>query len=169
MDCGFNGFLDKPLKLDTFNKILPPYRQPETLSTTAIYLTCHDPKSSPSLLLILRCALTLSMPASQAQELSSRLEELVVTAQKRDESLLEVPIAIDVIGQDFIENSGAQGLSDLEYAVPSVNFGRGERKTRGEITIRGVGDFSATLAPTPELPCTLMTCRWRDHPLSNRV
>ncbi len=92
----------------------------------------------------------LSLPAFAASEPkiqlnAPQLEEVIVTAQKRDESLMSVPIAIDVIGQTFIEGSGAVGLSEIEAALPSVNFGRGGRKTRGEITIRGVGDFARNI------------------------
>ncbi len=73
-------------------------------------------------------------------------EEIVVTsAQKRSENINDVPIAMDVISSEFIESVGASGLSELEFVVPSVNFGRGGRKTRGEIAIRGIGDFSRNI------------------------
>ena len=74
-----------------------------------------------------------------------RLEEVIVTAQKRNESLSDVPIAIDVVAGEFIESANVIGLSQLEYAIPSVNFGAGGRKTRGEIAIRGVGDYSRNI------------------------
>lgn len=94
--------------------------------------------------------LLVSLPAFAASEIqpqlnAPRLEEVIVSAQKRDESLMSVPIAMDVIGQDFLEGSGAVGLSEIEAALPSVNFGRGGRKTRGEIAIRGVGDFARNI------------------------
>jgi len=90
------------------------------------------------------CTTLLASTPSIAQE-APRLEELIVTAQMRDENLNEVPISISVLGKEVIESSAATGLSQLEYAVPSINFGRGGRKSRGEIAIRGVGDFSRNI------------------------
>lgn len=73
------------------------------------------------------------------------IEEVFVTAQKRDENLLSVPISINVIQGDYIGKSGAFGLSELETSIPSINFGRGGRRTRGEIAIRGVGGFARNI------------------------
>ncbi len=74
-----------------------------------------------------------------------RLEEVIVTAQKRSENVLQVPIAIEVLDGRAVQEAGMVGLSQIEASVPSVNFGRGERKTRGEITIRGVGDYARNI------------------------
>lgn len=82
---------------------------------------------------------------SSDQTAEIQIEEVIVTAQRRDENLLSVPIAISVIDGKFIENNGAFGLSELESAIPSLNFGRGGRKTRGEIAIRGVGGFARNI------------------------
>lgn len=71
-----------------------------------------------------------------------RIEEVFVSAQMRTENLQSVPIAIDVYDEAFIENSGAKTLTELESSIPSLNFGQGGRSTRGEITIRGIGDYS---------------------------
>jgi len=76
---------------------------------------------------------------------SNRFEELLVTAQKRSENSQQVPIAIEVLDGQLIQRTGALDLNQVELVVPSLNFGRGERKTRGEITIRGVGDFSRNI------------------------
>ena len=74
-----------------------------------------------------------------------RLEQTIVTAQKREENLLEVPISINVVNHHQIANSNNEVLQQLEGLLTSVNFGRGDRKTRGEITIRGVGGFSRNI------------------------
>ncbi len=70
------------------------------------------------------------------------IEEIVVTAQKRSQNLQEVPVAITAFSEEMIERSGGNSLADMEFAAPSLNFGRGSRRTRGEINIRGVGSFS---------------------------
>lgn len=73
------------------------------------------------------------------------LEEVWVYAQKRNENLFDVPIAIQVIDREYIKNSGATGISELDAVMPSVNFGRSSRKIRGEVAIRGVGDYSRNI------------------------
>src|SRR5438874_6058195 len=49
-----------------------------------------------------------------------RLEEVVVTARRRSESLQQVPIAIAAIEQDTLERYGVQTLSDLQLLAPSA-------------------------------------------------
>lgn len=41
------------------------------------------------------------------------LEEIVVTARKREESLQEIPLAISVFSADDIDRSGFKGLEEL--------------------------------------------------------
>lgn len=89
--------------------------------------------------------LLLASPFTTAEDNEKHIEEVFVTAQKRDENLMSVPVAVDVISGKFIASTGAFGLSELEMAIPSVNFGRGGRKTRGEISIRGVGGFARNI------------------------
>jgi iron complex outermembrane recepter protein len=84
-----------------------------------------------------------------AQETSSTpapaIEEVVVTAQMREENIQTVPIAIGVYNNRFLANIGASSLTDTEYAIPNINFGSGGRNTRGEISIRGVGAYSRNI------------------------
>ena len=84
----------------------------------------------------------LSVPTAFAEESEAVIEEIVVTAQKRSENLQDVPIAITALSETTIERIGGNSLADIEQAAPSLNFGRGSRRTRGEINIRGVGSFS---------------------------
>lgn len=73
------------------------------------------------------------------------VEEVVVTAQMREESLQSIPVAIGVYSSEFIGQLGASSLTEMETAIPSLNFGSGDRNTRGEITIRGVGDYARNI------------------------
>ena len=73
------------------------------------------------------------------------LEEVIVTAQMRDETMQSIPIAIGVYDKKFIEQVGASSLTEMESAIPNINFGRGDRNTRGEIAIRGVGDYARNI------------------------
>lgn len=66
------------------------------------------------------------------------LEEVVVTARKRTESLLDVPISITTMSSEHIERLSAISLKDLRHAVPSLHY-QDRSALQTEFTIRGVG------------------------------
>jgi iron complex outermembrane receptor protein len=51
---------------------------------------------------------------------STQLEEVIVTARRRDESLQQVPIAVTAIDRDTLERHGVNTLTDLQQLVPSA-------------------------------------------------
>ena len=57
-----------------------------------------------------------------AQESDFVLEEIVVTAQKREESLADIGIAVDVVSGDRIRQAGALSLIDLGRYSPGLNI-----------------------------------------------
>lgn len=65
------------------------------------------------------------------------LETVVVTAQKRAQSLGDVPISMTVVGANALEKTHATTLSDMQQLVPnlSVAYAAGVNT----ITVRGVG------------------------------
>ena len=68
----------------------------------------------------------------------------MVTAQKREQSLQEVPISITVLTSAMMERSLVNHLADLQGKVPNVNITDGAVVPSAFIpTIRGVGDRSA--------------------------
>ncbi|MDZ4263634.1 MAG: TonB-dependent receptor [Pseudomonadota bacterium] len=88
---------------------------------------------------------TYSSVAWSQNTKSPALEEIIVTAQMRDESAQSIPIAIGTYNKKFIDQVGASSLSEMESAIPNINFGAGDRNTRGEIAIRGIGDYSRNI------------------------
>ena len=59
---------------------------------------------------------------AQAATEESVLETIIVTAQKREQSLEDVPISIQVIVEDFIEKSDIRSLEDYVDLVPSITI-----------------------------------------------
>jgi iron complex outermembrane receptor protein len=53
-------------------------------------------------------ALTLSVPAA------AQLEEIVVVAQKREQNIMDVPVAITAVTGAQIEESGIKDMIDLQ-------------------------------------------------------
>ncbi|MDX2225036.1 MAG: TonB-dependent receptor [Rhodospirillaceae bacterium] len=50
------------------------------------------------------------------------LEEIVVTARKREESLREIPLSITAFSANDIEKKGFQGLEDIQFAAPGMQY-----------------------------------------------
>lgn len=78
------------------------------------------------------------------------LEEVVVTAQRREESLQDVPIAITAFGQSDLRNLSVANLQDLTEAVSAVELFDERGSGQPTWVIRGVGlaDFNANNTPT---------------------
>jgi outer membrane receptor protein involved in Fe transport len=81
-------------------------------------------------------ALAQQAPESTAVD---TLEEIVVSATKRDTLLQETPLAITAISGDALERRGAQSLEDFFREVPGLVVQEGETGGgRGRMSIRGV-------------------------------
>jgi outer membrane receptor protein involved in Fe transport len=65
------------------------------------------------------------------------IEELVVTAQKREESIQDVPIAVSAFGGAQLKAQGIDGAGNLVQSIPNLTFTR--RSARPNFQIRGVG------------------------------
>jgi iron complex outermembrane recepter protein len=73
--------------------------------------------------------------AANAQETTS-LDEIIVTAQKRVESLQNVPIAVSAVGGGKIANAGILKIEDLKNYVPTLFMT--ETAIGNNISIRGI-------------------------------
>ncbi len=76
--------------------------------------------------------------ANQAQSTATTVGEVVVTAQKREEAIQDVPIAVSAFSQDTLEKAKIDGGPNLVTAIPNVNFSKGNF-TGYNFQIRGVG------------------------------
>ncbi len=73
-----------------------------------------------------------------AQESSdSRLEEVVVTAQKKEQGLSEVPISIQVLSSERITDLGVSSWEEIAQYVPGLTVAKGVQEQ--SIYLRGVG------------------------------
>ncbi len=85
-------------------------------------------------------AATIILLTNSAPALSQLvLEEVIVTAQKRSESLQDVPIAVSAISGEKIVEAGIQGLTDLSDYIPNVTINTTAGDSPANIIIRGVG------------------------------
>src|SRR5580698_8112514 len=72
---------------------------------------------------------------SDAAAPSVGLEEIVVTATRREESISRVPISITAINQDSIDQKGIKDFSDIVRFTPGVAF---DASQTNQISIRGI-------------------------------
>jgi len=95
--------------------------------------------------LALSALLPLNMPTASA---SSLLEEVVVTAQKREENLQDVPISIAAFSGDALKEMGADTISDLGKATAGVEMNN-ETVTQPVYNIRGIQTADFTVGSDP--------------------
>ncbi|MEO1035520.1 MAG: TonB-dependent receptor [Pseudomonadota bacterium] len=102
-----------------------------------------------TLALAVVCSLPVSFSAPALAQ--SALEEIVVTAQKREENIGDVPVAISVLGRDLIESTFSDNIEDLQALVPSVSFRTGNTTRNSALTVRGIGTISFSVAAEPSV------------------
>lgn len=82
-----------------------------------------------------------AMPVHAAEPKDPPSDEIVVTAQRRSESILQVPISITSYTQEKMDRQGVRSIDDLSRLTPSLRFARaaGSNSNQGSnIAIRGV-------------------------------
>ena len=89
---------------------------------------------------LLASALDAPGVSAQSEERSMALEEVVVTARRRTESLQDVPIAVTALTGEALTLRGVQDITEVAQTVPSVTL-EPSRATNTTLTafIRGVG------------------------------
>ncbi|MFN3856828.1 MAG: TonB-dependent receptor [Caulobacter sp.] len=80
------------------------------------------------------------MSASLAQAQEAQLEEIVVTAQKREENLQRVPVSVQAVGGETIARENVVNLEGLSQSVPTLQIGSGGLSE--QLFIRGIGSGS---------------------------
>ena len=95
----------------------------------------------------LLAAFSVSMAWSSSHVLAQGLEEVIVTAQKREEGLQDVPIAVEAFSAQQITNLSAQDIGDLGTFTPNVTISKASNQPN--YAIRGIGtdDFGIGADP----------------------
>lgn len=85
----------------------------------------------------------LAAQEQQSAEVAG-IEEVIVTAQKREESLQDIPLSIRAIGQQELERIGALSFEDYARGQAGLGFNSAGRYSRGGViaVIRGVSQLN---------------------------
>lgn len=89
--------------------------------------------------------LALAQPAPQ-QAQQGVLEEIVVTAEKREQSLQDVSASITALSGDTLRDAGIENTQELVNLTPGVVI---QRSIIGKIHIRGIGNENYTIGGDP--------------------
>jgi len=100
----------------------------------------------------------VSLPAmaqTAPAEDESATAEIIVTAQKREERLQDIPLAVSVVGGEAIANNGGVTLENAQYLVPSLNFRKAGTSLNQALFLRGVGTINFSIAAEPSVAAVL--------------
>lgn len=74
------------------------------------------------------------------------IEQIVVTARRREESLQDVPVSITAFSSEALERNMFEGVTDYLSRAPNVNFISNGSRDRKEISVRGVSSQGGSAA-----------------------
>jgi iron complex outermembrane recepter protein len=81
---------------------------------------------------------TAGVAAAQDQDVT-RVDDIIVTAQKREQSLQDVPIVVTTLSQETLQNAGVSDIKDLQILTPGLTVTSTASEASTTARIRGVG------------------------------
>lgn len=96
--------------------------------------TVNTPNASPA-----PAPSTAAQGAVAADTADAGPGEIIITATRRSETLSNVPIAVSAVGQEALNNSGANDIRALNQLAPSLLVSSTGNEANGSARIRGIG------------------------------
>jgi len=87
----------------------------------------------------LSCTVAAGLVLQSLPIVADELQEIIVTARKREESILKVPVVETVITQQTLQQYQIMDLTDLSSKVPGLSMADAVLSIGPQISIRGVG------------------------------
>jgi outer membrane receptor protein involved in Fe transport len=92
-------------------------------------------------------ALLASVARGDAASGTDTLQEVVVTATRRSETILDVPYSISAISGQTLEEDHVQTLSDLSHQIAGLSFVDQGPTSRSNFVLRGINADSTSVSP----------------------
>jgi outer membrane receptor protein involved in Fe transport len=108
------------------------HRQTVRRGPRALLLACAAPTA-------LAFAQPAAADAPAAAAAPTALEEVIVTARKREESIQNIPVAVTAISQAKLDNFGLRSIEGIAASLPQLNVVRGNSGSGATISLRGIG------------------------------
>jgi iron complex outermembrane receptor protein len=84
-------------------------------------------------------ALAQTAAATETDQEAASVADIVVTAQKREQSLQDVPISIIAVSREALEGAGVHDIKDLQALTPGLNVNSSSNEVTTTIRIHGIG------------------------------
>ena len=88
--------------------------------------------------------------APQTDASATAIQEIIVTANKREESINKVDLTINALGAGQLEQQHVTSIQDLAAVVPALDYTRTSTNTP-VYTLRGIGFYDTTLGAYPSV------------------
>lgn len=86
-----------------------------------------------------------------AAESAGGLEEIVVTAQKREQNLQDVPVSVTALSAEALANNRITDFTDLTRAASSLTVTQATSSPNNSIILRGIGTFAFSIGVEPSV------------------
>ncbi len=100
--------------------------------------------------LVVACSCTATAFA-QENDSGFVVEEVIVTANKREQNIQDVPMSVSAFNSDFLKDTGANSLGALENYTPSLKIQTGTDSRSTSIRIRGIGSVGTNSGIDPSV------------------
>jgi iron complex outermembrane receptor protein len=99
----------------------------------------------------LATAIALTITGTEVLAQTGALEEVIVTATKRAESLQDIPVTVNAFSAETIQEAGINNASDLAIMTPALNINVNTSPFNARMTIRGIGTAQTDPALEPSV------------------
>jgi len=105
----------------------------------------------------------MAQDGNDAATSQRQLDEIIVTAQKREESIQDVPFSVNALTGDFMEKNNLTDLVNLEFYVPGLDIS--ETSPNGnDFSLRGIPNGGSFLGVS-----SVMDVYWNGTPIPQEV
>ena len=99
----------------------------------------------------LATAIALTITGTEVMAQTGALEEVIVTATKRAESLQDIPVTVNAFSSETIQEAGINNAGDLAIMTPALNTNVNTSPFNARMTIRGIGTAQTDPALEPSV------------------
>lgn len=90
-------------------------------------------------------------PWAEERDGTLALEEIIVTANRREENLQEVPMSVTAFSSEFFQDTGLTDFSKIDQYTPSLKITPGSDSRATSIRIRGIGSVGTNSGIDPSV------------------
>ena len=108
---------------------------------------------TPMFALLAGAALAVPQAYAEAPEEGAQvIEEITVTARRREETVQDVPIPVTALAGEALKDRSADDLTDLTRLTPNMNFGQsGVARNTANVFLRGIGQVNWAPSQDPKI------------------